>query len=100
MCKFARIDARFYVGHNVQGVPTWTHEDVQDAFARAGVGGCTVMDARGVWNGECEDSSVVYVASIPWYKRAWLKRVCVQVRNDLKQECIMMEITRSRVRFV
>lgn len=96
-----RYDVYAYVGHDVNGMPRWTRKDVTKAFADAGVGGCTVTDAHGVWNGVCEDTSVVYIANV---SRAWARK-CVRkivpaVRDALEQECIMVDVRRSRVQFV
>lgn len=55
--------ATFFIGHNVNGVPTHTHSDIvikaMDLFPAF-----TAYEAAGYWHGQREASSVLVVAGI------------------------------------
>jgi len=58
--------ATFYVGHNVDGVPTWSHgEDVLPALAKAFPDGFTAWEATGGWCGGMEKTTVAQVVGLP-----------------------------------
>ena len=96
-----RYDITLYVGHNVNGVQTWTDGDVVKCAHKHGIMGATAISVMGIWNGEIENTTMLEICDCEAYFRAHIETVIVPAMcADLQQQEIMFKCTESHVRFI
>lgn len=66
-----------YIGHNVEGSPTWSTAEIVQAYQEiTGRDGCTAISAAGWWKGQAEATTILIdvlpmcralVVELAWY---------------------------------
>jgi hypothetical protein len=85
--------ATFYIGHNVKGVPTWSHAKVIDALQAAFPRGFTAWEATGAWLGGMEATTVCQVLDIDAKSAKASQKLLEFAFRQEKVLCTIQEVT-------
>lgn len=98
---FAKYDVTLTIGHNVQGVSTWSQGDVVSAaYDTLGTDGLTAYDCLGYWRGESEESTRIEICAVGAREARRIRDAVPDLARRLGQVEIMVQVTRSHARFV
>lgn len=94
-------DVTLTIGHNVQGVPTWTSRGVIEATHDVlGVDALTAYDCVGYWRGESEESTRIEICAVSAREARRIRAAVPALASRLEQVEVMVQVARSSARFV
>jgi len=85
--------ATLYIGHNVNGTHYWESSQIEQAIGQyLGIEAYTTYQARGMWRGEAEDTTVCIISALDDAEAERIREAVPVLAAHLEQECIAYEV--------